>query len=94
MRWHCTNDVLAAIERRIAKELETFLIPVEDTVNLITDVLQNTTFDIRNRDMLEPLAFRVLTNLSQISNFNVADPDGNFLMVKEMPDGDLPYQNC
>jgi hypothetical protein len=60
---------------------------VEDTVNLITDVLQNTSFDIRNRDMLEPLAFRVLTNLSQISNFNVADPDGNFLMVKEMPDG-------
>jgi hypothetical protein len=82
-----TDDILGAIERRIAKELETFLIPVEDTVNLITDVLQNTSFDIRNRDMLEPLAFRVLTNLSQISNFNVADPDGNFLMVKEMPDG-------
>jgi len=82
-----SNDVLAAIERRIAKELEAFFIPVEDTVNLIADVLQNTSFDPKNRAMLEPLAFRVLTNLSQVSNFNVADHGGNFLMVKEMPDG-------
>jgi hypothetical protein len=82
-----TDDILAAIERRIAKELEAFFVPVEDTVNLVTDVLQNTPFDAKNRAILEPLAFRVLDNLSQISNFNVADPGGNFLMVKEMPDG-------
>jgi class 3 adenylate cyclase len=82
-----SDDILAAIERRIAKELETFLVPVEDTVNLISDVLQNISVDIKNRAFLETLAFRVLSNLSQISNFNVADPRGNFLMVKKMPDG-------
>jgi class 3 adenylate cyclase len=82
-------DVLAAIERRIATELEVFLIPVEDTVNLIADVLQNTALDPKDRAMLEPLAFRVLSNLPQISNFLVADPDGNFLMVRETPDGSL-----
>ncbi|MBW2411279.1 MAG: GAF domain-containing protein, partial [Deltaproteobacteria bacterium] len=82
-----SEDVLGAIERRIARELEIFLIPVEDTVNLIADVLQNTSYDPKNRTMLEPMAFRVLFNLPQISNFLVADPDGNFLMVKAMPDG-------
>ncbi len=82
-------DVLTAIERRIAAELEVFLIPVEDTVNLIADVLQNTALDPKDRAMLEPLAFRVLSNLPQISNFLVADPDGNFLMVRETPDGSL-----
>ena len=49
-------DVLTAIERRIATELEVFLIPVEDTVNLIAEVLQNTALDPKDRAMLEPLA--------------------------------------
>ena len=82
-----SDDVLGAIERRIARELEAFILPVEDTTNLIADVLQNTSYDPKNRTMLEPLAFRVLGNLPQISNFLVADPAGDFLMVKEMPDG-------
>ncbi len=82
-----SEDILGAIERRIARELEAFILPVEDTVNLIADVLQNMSYNPKNRAMLEPLAFRVLDNLPQISSFLVADPAGNFLMVKEMPDG-------
>lgn len=84
-----SDDLLGVIERRIARELETFLFPIEDTVLLTADVLENTSFDTKNRAMLEPLAFRVLANLSQISMFNVADTHGNFLMVKKMPDGSL-----
>lgn len=82
-----SEDVLEAIERRIARELEAFMIPVEDTVNLVAEVLQHTSYDPKNRTLLEPMAFRVLKNLPQITNFLVADPAGNFLMVKEMPDG-------
>jgi len=82
-----SDDLLGSIERRIAKELESFVIPIENTVRLSADVLKNTSFDINNRTLLEPLAFRVLANLSQISMFNIADTRGNFLMVKKMPDG-------
>jgi class 3 adenylate cyclase/GAF domain-containing protein len=84
-----SNDVLAAIERRIAGELDAFLTPIEDTVRLTATVLENTSFDIRNRDRLESLAFGVLGNLSQVSNFLVADPQGNFLMIARQPDKSL-----
>jgi class 3 adenylate cyclase len=84
-----SQEVLGAIERRIAGELDAFIVPIEDTVQLTADFLENTPFDIRNRDLLEPLAFRVLGNLSQVSNFIVADLQGNFLMVARQPDGAL-----
>jgi adenylate cyclase len=82
-----SDDLLHAIERRIAKELEAFLGPIEDTVQLTAVFLENIPFDVSNRALLEPLAFKVLANLSQISNFYVADTRGNFLMVQKMPDG-------
>lgn len=82
-----SDDLLRAIERRIAKELETFLNPIEDTVQLMAVFLENIPFDVSNHTPLEPLAFKVLANLSQVSMFNVADTRGNFLMVKKMPDG-------
>jgi hypothetical protein len=84
-----SNEVLGAIERRIAGELQAFIRPVEDTVRLTANFLENRSFDIHNRDLLEPLAFRVLDNLSQVANFIVADLQGNFLMIARMPDGSL-----
>jgi adenylate cyclase len=82
-----SDDLLRAIERRITKELEAFLGPIEDTVQLTAIFLENIPFDVSNRTLLEPLAFKVLANLSQISMFYVADTQGNFLMVQKMPDG-------
>jgi len=82
-----SDDLLHAIERRIAKELEAFLGPIDDTVQLTAVFLENMPFDVGKRALLEPLAFKVLANLSQISNFYVADTRGNFLMVQKMPDG-------
>jgi class 3 adenylate cyclase len=84
-----SDDVLGAIERRIAGELDAFLSPIEDTVRLTADFFENTSFDINNRDLLEPLAFRVLGNISQVANFIVADTHGNFLMIARQPDGSL-----
>jgi len=84
-----SGDLLGAIERRIAGELDAFLIPIEDTVRLTAEVLRNASSDIHKRDLIEPFAFRVLANLPQVSNFIVADPQGNFLMVAKMPDGSL-----
>jgi hypothetical protein len=84
-----SNEVLGAIERRIAGELVAFINPIEDTVRLTANFLENTAFDIHNRDLLEPLAFRVLANLTQVANFIVADPQGNFLMIARQPDGAL-----
>ena len=82
-----SDDLLRAIERRIAKELETFINPIQDAVQLTAVFLENIPFDVSNRTLLEPLAFKVLASLSQISNFYVADTRGNFLMVQKKPDG-------
>ena len=82
-----SDDLLRAIERRIAKELEAFLNPIEDTVQLTAVFLENIPFDVSNRTLLEPLAFKLLASLSQISMFYVADTRGNFLLVRKMPDG-------
>jgi hypothetical protein len=84
-----SDDVLGAIERRIGGELNAFIMPLEDTVRLTANFLENTAFDIHNRDLLEPLALRVMANLSQVSNFIVADLHGNFLMIARQPDGSL-----
>jgi class 3 adenylate cyclase/GAF domain-containing protein len=84
-----SDEVLGAIERRIAGELVAFITPIEDTVRLTANFLENTAFDIHNRDLLEPLAFRVLANLTQVANFIVADPQGNFLMIARQLDGAL-----
>jgi class 3 adenylate cyclase len=84
-----SGEILGAIERRIAGELDAFIVPIEDTVQLTAGFLENSPFDIRSRDLLEPLAFRVLDNLSQVTNFIVADTSGNFLMIARQPDGAL-----
>jgi len=84
-----SNEVLGAIERRIAGELEAFIAPIEDTLGLTADFLNTMSFDIHNRELLEPLAFGVLANLSQVANFIVADPRGNFLMIARQQDGSL-----
>jgi hypothetical protein len=84
-----SEDLLGAIERRIAGELNAFFVPIEDAVQLTAEVLRNAPFDVHNRDLIEPFAFKVLVNLSQASNFIVADPQGNFLMIAKMADGSL-----
>jgi hypothetical protein len=84
-----SDDLLGAIERRIGGELDAFLAPIEDTVQLTADFIKNVSFDIHKRDFFEPLAFRVLANLPQVSNFLVADTHGNFIMITRMPDGSL-----
>jgi class 3 adenylate cyclase len=84
-----SDDLLGTIERRIAGELNAFVVPIEDAVQLTAEVLKNTPLDVHNRDLIEPLAFRVLANLSQVANFIVADPQGDFLMVAKMADGSL-----
>ncbi|MDH3886301.1 MAG: hypothetical protein OET63_18920, partial [Desulfobacterales bacterium] len=84
-----SDDLLGAIERRIAGELDAFLIPIEDTVQLTTEVLRNTPFDIHNRDLMDPLSFKILANLPQVANVILADPQGNFLMVAKMADGSV-----
>lgn len=84
-----SDDLLGAIERRIAGELEIFITPIKDTVRLTATFFNNTSFDIHRRDLIEPLAFGVLANLSQVTNFIVADPRGNFLMISRQPDGSL-----
>jgi len=84
-----SEDLLNTIEQRIAIQIKDYLIPVEDTLRLTADFLKATTFDVSNRALLEPIGFRILTDLQQVSLFHVSDTHGNFFMLKEMPDGAL-----
>ena len=82
-------DLMKAIEQRITQEIQTFLTPIQNAVLLLQAVLENASFETGNPELLEPLAFRTLTSMSQISMFNLGDPHGNFFMVKKMSDGSL-----
>jgi class 3 adenylate cyclase len=84
-----SNDLLAAIERRIAGEFEAYLLPVENVGRLAVEALKATSFDIADRAVLEAIGFRVIADLTQVSILHVSDPHGNFFMLKEMPDGSL-----
>ena len=84
-----SDDLLGAIERRIASELKAYFGPIRDTVRLTADFFNHTDFGVHNRDLIEPIAFRVLDNIPQVTNFLLADPQGNFLMVARQSDGSL-----
>ncbi len=84
-----SNDLLAAIERRIAGEFEAFLLPIENVGRLAAEALKATSFDIADRAVLEAIGFRVIADLAQVSILHVSDTQGNFFMLKKMPDGSL-----
>jgi len=81
-----SNSLIKSLDDRITAKVATYLQPVADMVNLAAGILKDTGSTVA-RLSVEPLAFQILRTHPQIVAFSVGDQEGNFLMVKKMPDG-------
>lgn len=81
-----SDEVLQSLNRRIVTEVRSYLSPASQMVTLASDIIEVRGFP-GQRDLAEPFAIHVLQNNPQLSSFFFADPGGDFLMLKEMPDG-------
>lgn len=82
-----SDDLLQALDQRIATEVDDYLGTAADMVELAAKVLEGSTFlDVREH-VLEPLAISALHGHQQLAIFSFADAQGNFLMLKRMSDG-------
>lgn len=82
-----TDDLLVELELRIIAEVVEFLEPAAIMVGLAERVLGDKSLDEQRQRLAEPLTGHMLKNNAQLAMFNAADDQGNFLMLKKMPDG-------
>jgi len=83
------DDLLAALDRRIATEVQAYLRPASTMIELVSDVLERGTFAEHSRVLAEPLALNILRRYPQLASFLFADPQGNFMMLKKQPGGPI-----
>lgn len=82
-----SNDLLDAMDGRIATEVETYLEPAARMVELAADLGAKEAFAVNQESQIEPLAIEILRSHQQLAMFNIADTQGNFIMPKKMPNG-------
>lgn len=81
-----SEDVLASLDRRIATEVRTFLSPASNLVKIVDRALAAPPPGVNRRDLAESLATQMLKSIPQLAIFSFADTDGNYVMLKKMPD--------
>ena len=84
-----TDDLLEELERRIVSEVEDFLEPASSMVRLAEEVLEGRALFEQRERLAEPLSMHILESNPQLANFNFADPQGNFMMLRKLPDGSI-----
>jgi class 3 adenylate cyclase len=82
-----TDDLLAELERRIVAEVVAFLEPASVMLLLAEEALGDQGFNDQRDRLVEPLSTHILESNPQLATFSFADPQGNYLMVRKMPDG-------
>jgi class 3 adenylate cyclase len=82
-----SDDLLFALEQRIATEVRAFLKPASDLVQITHHVLKEVSFDDSWMELAERLVMQMLGNTPQVAIFSFADANGNFVMFKKMADG-------
>jgi class 3 adenylate cyclase len=84
-----SDDLLRELQQRIAIEVKGYLTPAADMARLAAGVLRSQMFGGDFPALTEVLAMHVLDNCPQLVMAYVADPNGNFLMTRRMPDGSI-----
>jgi class 3 adenylate cyclase len=82
-----SDDLLRELQHRIASEVRGYLTPAADMARLAAGMLQSQTFGSDFPALTEVLTIHVLAHYPQLVMAYVADPQGNFLMTRRMPDG-------
>ena len=83
-----SNDLLDAIDQRIAVQMGAYLAPAEQFLELARAISgERGVFD--GGLATEPFVLATIGNFPQIAGFSYADPDGNFLYVTRNEKGGL-----
>ncbi len=81
-----SNDLIDAIDRRIAVQLHTYLSPAEQFLELAGEMgAARGVFG--GGTAVEPFVLQALPRTTTITGFSYADPDGNFMFVVRNPQG-------
>jgi len=84
-----SENLLESLDLRIAAQVHEYLAPASEMVRLAAEIVENPSYGIDNRSELEILAMPILRAYPQLTAFSAADSQGNFLMLKKMPDGSI-----
>ncbi len=76
-----TEEVLEALDRRIAVEVSAYLDPTARVALLMRDIVEGGAVGAR-RQLAESFAASALRQIPQIALFSFADSDGNYVMVR------------
>ena len=81
-----SDDMLDALESRIALAVSDYLDPAARAVRAARDIARNRTPEDR-RQLSETYGAVTLKEVSQVANVSVGDADGNYLLVRRGPAG-------
>jgi adenylate cyclase len=88
-----SDDLLEALDRRIATQVHDYLVPASEMVKLAAGIVQDPSFGIDKDSEIEALAIQILRTYPQLTAFSIAGTRGDFLMPKKMPDGAIHTKN-
>jgi len=81
-----SNDLLNALDSRVALAVSSYLDPATRTVAVARDVIKGGSIAER-LPVLETVGASLLRQIPQIAILSFADEDGNYLMVRRGPNG-------
>jgi len=76
-----SDDLIAALEKRIAIEVSAYLDPAAQALELARD-LAGAAAAADRRTVAESFAIDALRRVPQLANVNIADGDGDFMLVR------------
>ena len=88
-----SDDLLKALDHRIATQVHDYLFPASEMVKLAADIVQDPAFGIEKSSEIEALAIQILHTYPQLTAFSIAGTKGDFIMPKKMADGSIHIKN-
>jgi class 3 adenylate cyclase len=83
-----SEDMLKALDQRIHSEADAYLVPASNLVRIGAETLRERIDEVWSPNRT-PLGLQVIKTYPQLSSFFGADPQGNFVMHKQNPDGTI-----
>ena len=83
-----SEDMLKALDQRIHSEADAYLMPASNLVRIGAETLRERIDEVWSPNRT-PLGLQVIKTYPQLSSFFGADPQGNFVMHKQNPDGTI-----
>ncbi|MEW6536308.1 MAG: adenylate/guanylate cyclase domain-containing protein [Candidatus Auribacterota bacterium] len=82
------DNMMSSVSKIVIERTENYLLPASLMTSVIAQVAGPVDFkQILDQDKLEEYMIQVLRGYPQLCRFNFGDQYGNFLMVKDFPDG-------